>query len=70
MSEAELHVLRARLIGGMLNKARRGELHMRIPIGFVYEAAGRVDSIPTSRSGTRFASFSRPSVSRARRPPR
>ena len=27
MSEAELHVLRARLIGGILNKARRGELH-------------------------------------------
>jgi len=27
MSEAELHVLRARLRGGILNKARRGELH-------------------------------------------
>jgi DNA invertase Pin-like site-specific DNA recombinase len=27
MSEAELHVLRARLRGGLLNKARRGELH-------------------------------------------
>jgi DNA invertase Pin-like site-specific DNA recombinase len=42
MSEAELHVLRARLIGGMLNKARRGELQCRIPIGFVYDATGRV----------------------------
>ncbi len=42
MSEAELHVLRARLIGGMLNKARRGELQCRIPIGFVYDAAGHV----------------------------
>jgi DNA invertase Pin-like site-specific DNA recombinase len=42
MSEAELHVLRARLIGGMLNKARRGELQMRIPIGFVYDATGHV----------------------------
>ena len=29
MSEAELHVLRARLQGGILNKARRGELEMR-----------------------------------------
>ena len=48
MSEAELHVLRARLIGGMLNKARRGELHCRIPIGFVYDAAGRVGA----RSGS------------------
>jgi len=37
MSEAELHVLRARLLGGQLNKARRGELWMRPPIGFVWE---------------------------------
>jgi len=42
MSEAELHVLRARLLGGMLNKARRGELRCRIPIGFVYDATERV----------------------------
>jgi DNA invertase Pin-like site-specific DNA recombinase len=42
MSEAELHILRARLIGGMLNKARRGELQCRVPIGLVYDAAGRV----------------------------
>lgn len=38
MSEAELHVLRARLLGGQLNKARRGDLWMRPPIGFVYDA--------------------------------
>jgi DNA invertase Pin-like site-specific DNA recombinase len=37
MSEAELHVLRARLIGGQLNKARRGELWMRPPLGFAYD---------------------------------
>lgn len=37
MSEAELHVLRARLQGGVLNKARRGELWMRPLIGFVYD---------------------------------
>jgi DNA invertase Pin-like site-specific DNA recombinase len=42
MSEAELHVLRARLRGGILNKARRGELEIRLPIGFVYDAEGRV----------------------------
>jgi len=42
MSEAELHLLRARLIGGMINKARRGELRARLPIGFVYDAADRV----------------------------
>lgn len=37
MSEAELHVLRARLLGGQLNKARRGELWIRPPIGFVHD---------------------------------
>jgi DNA invertase Pin-like site-specific DNA recombinase len=37
MSEAELHVLRARLRGGVLNKARRGELKLPLPVGFVYE---------------------------------
>jgi len=42
MSEAELHVLRARLRGGLINKARRGELRCRLPIGFVYDAQVRV----------------------------
>jgi DNA invertase Pin-like site-specific DNA recombinase len=36
MSEAELHVLRARLRGGVLNKARRGALKLPLPVGFVY----------------------------------
>jgi DNA invertase Pin-like site-specific DNA recombinase len=49
MSEAELHVLRARLRGGILNKARRGELEMRLPIGFVYDADGRVRLDPDTR---------------------
>ncbi|MGH9304375.1 MAG: recombinase family protein, partial [Acidimicrobiales bacterium] len=42
MSEAELHVLRARLLGGQLAKASRGELEMRLPVGLVNDAAGRV----------------------------
>ncbi len=42
MSEAELHVLRARLRGGILNKARRGELESPLPIGFRYDAQQRV----------------------------
>ena len=42
MSEAELHVLRARLRGGLLNKARRGELVVRPPIGFVSAPEGRL----------------------------
>jgi DNA invertase Pin-like site-specific DNA recombinase len=37
MSEAELHVLKARLVGGVLNKAQRGELKMPLPVGLVYD---------------------------------
>src|SRR5207253_8867788 len=36
MSEAELFVLRARLQGGILNKARRGALKLALPIGLCY----------------------------------
>lgn len=43
MSEAELHVLRARLNGGIRNKAARGELRRGLPVGFVWgDAAGEV----------------------------
>ena len=35
-SEVELHVIKSRLRGGALNKARRGEFKMRLPTGFVY----------------------------------
>src|SRR5580704_18112214 len=47
MSEAELHVLRARLNGGIRNKAARGELRRGLPVGFVWgEADGEVLSHP------------------------
>ena len=36
MSEAELHVLRARLQGGIRNKAERGELRKALPVGLVW----------------------------------
>jgi DNA invertase Pin-like site-specific DNA recombinase len=42
MSEAELHVLKARLRGGILSKAQRGELKMPLPIGLVYDGLQRV----------------------------
>jgi DNA invertase Pin-like site-specific DNA recombinase len=42
LSEAELHFIRARLRGGQLSKARRGELIMPLPVGLVYDAAGHV----------------------------
>jgi DNA invertase Pin-like site-specific DNA recombinase len=42
ISEAELYVLRARLRGGILSKARRGELKTPLPVGLVYDPQGRV----------------------------
>ena len=42
MSEAELHFIRARLVGGRRSKARRGELRMGLPVGLVYDPAGKV----------------------------
>lgn len=36
MSEAELHIIRARLEGGIRNKAARGELRRALPTGFVW----------------------------------
>ena len=43
MSEAELHILRARLHGGIRTKAARGELRIGLPIGLVWgEADGQI----------------------------
>ena len=42
MSEAELHVIKARMRGGVLNKARRGELAIPLPIGLTYDVDGHV----------------------------
>jgi DNA invertase Pin-like site-specific DNA recombinase len=42
ISEAELHFIRARLRGGVLSKARRGDLITPLPVGLVYDAAGHV----------------------------
>jgi len=42
MSEAELHWLRARRLGGKLAKAHQGALRIKLPTGLVYDPAGRV----------------------------
>jgi DNA invertase Pin-like site-specific DNA recombinase len=36
-AQAELHIIRARLHGGKLNKARKGELRFSLPVGFVFD---------------------------------
>jgi DNA invertase Pin-like site-specific DNA recombinase len=48
-SEAELHVLKARLRGGILNKVRRGEYRCPLPTGFVYDEAGNVTLDPDAQ---------------------
>jgi DNA invertase Pin-like site-specific DNA recombinase len=42
MSEAELHLIRARMRGALLSKAKRGELATPLPFGFAYDDEGRV----------------------------
>jgi hypothetical protein len=42
MSEAELHILKQRMHQGRLNKARRGELAVPLPIGYVRRPSGEV----------------------------
>ena len=46
MSEAELHVMQARMRGGLVNKARRGELRLPLPVGFLYDPQGQVTFDP------------------------
>jgi len=42
MSEAELHLIRARLDGGLRSKAERGELRMHLAVGFDRDEDGRI----------------------------
>ena len=69
MSEAELHVLRARLNGGVVSKAQRGELRMLLPVGLVYDEQERVVLDPDQQVQQSlrvfFATFQRTGSSRA-----
>lgn len=42
MSEAELHLIRSRLRGGLENKARRGELRLNLPVGLERDEDGQI----------------------------
>ena len=57
MSEVEIHVMRARLRGGLLNKARRGELHLHVPIGLTYDADGHITLDPDQQVRDSLALF-------------
>ena len=50
MSEAELHILKQRMLQGALQKARRGELVSKVPIGYVRDAAGEVQLDPDEQA--------------------
>lgn len=46
LSEFELHTIRARLTAGLMNKAKRGELALQLPVGLVRNPVGRVSKDP------------------------
>ena len=46
MAQAELHFIRARLQGGKLNKAQKGELRFPLPVGYVFAEAERIVKDP------------------------
>jgi len=46
LSELELHTIRARMTAGLLNKAKRGELALMLPVGLVRDAIDRVHKDP------------------------
>jgi len=50
MSEAELHILKQRMLQGALQKARRGELVSKVPIGYVRNTAGEVQLEPDEQA--------------------
>jgi len=46
LSEAELHLIKQRMYQGLLNKARRGDLHLPLPTGYVHRPSGEVTLDP------------------------
>ncbi len=66
---AELHVMHARMRGGLLNKARRGELVLRLPVGYRRQQDGSVVVDPDEQVHTTldivFEKFSRLGTARA-----
>lgn len=61
ISELELHTIKARLTAGLVNKARRGELALTLPVGLVRDELGQVTKHPDAEVRSRielvFSSF-------------
>lgn len=49
LSEYELHFLKCRLHGGKMRKAEQARLRLRLPVGYVYDEAGRAVFDPDER---------------------
>jgi len=49
MSQAELHLIRARLYGAKINKAKKGELRFPLPVGYVHDDLGNVTFDPDAQ---------------------
>jgi len=69
LSEAELHLLRSRMQGGLLAKARRGELRIGLPVGLLYDGSGHVMLDPDAQVRDTVRRFSRRSFAPARPAP-
>ena len=52
MSEAELHILKARMLEGRRSKARRGELAKPVPMGYVCRPSGDIAFDPDEQAQT------------------
>jgi DNA invertase Pin-like site-specific DNA recombinase len=52
MSEAELYLIRQRMLSGKLAKARRGELAIALPIGYVRKSSGEAALDPDEQAQT------------------
>jgi DNA invertase Pin-like site-specific DNA recombinase len=50
MSEAELHILKRRMLEGKRSKARRGELGMQVPMGYIKRPSGEVAKDPDEQA--------------------
>ena len=57
LSEAELHILKQRMLEGKRAKARRGALGMRVPMGYVRHPGGEVMKDPDEQAQTVIASL-------------
>lgn len=49
MSQAELHLIRARLYGAKINKAKKGELRFPLPVGYVHDDLGNINFDPDAQ---------------------